>query len=84
MMLNPKAEALAFRIWAVCAPLGWDITVSDCAKQSGDRLAAVRRVVHLKGWSHRFRAGTRYNPRAPLISGTMYNITEEDLGGLLK
>ena len=84
MMLNPKTEALAFRIWAICDPVGWDISVSDCAKQSGERLASVRRVVHLKGWTHRFRSCIRYNPRAPMISGAMYKISEEDLGGLLK
>lgn len=55
MALSPRSEALAFRIWAYCEPLGWDVTMQDVADALGVHCNRVVRMAGLKGWSGRFR-----------------------------
>tara|TARA_R110000737_G_scaffold139488_5_gene170312 strand:- start:3 stop:254 length:252 start_codon:yes stop_codon:yes gene_type:complete len=82
MKMNPKTEALAFRIWQHCEPLGWDITLADCAKQMGERLGSVRRVVVVKDWGNRFRAKAS-SWRYHVSPSTPSKIRAEELKGLI-
>lgn len=61
MALNPKTEALAFRIWAHCEPRSWNLNMSDLADALGESTHRVRMVVQKKGWLSRLRASkTQY------------------------
>lgn len=53
--MSPRLEAYAFRIWAYAEPLGWDVSVSDIARETGIRPNIVGRVVNEKGWASRLR-----------------------------
>lgn len=54
-MVNPKTEALAFRIWAYASPLGWDCTINEIADELGENRQRVNAVCRLKAWSGRLR-----------------------------
>lgn len=56
MTLSLKSEALAFRVWQVAEPLGWNLTYADAADLLGESRARVRTIAHMKGWTNRFRA----------------------------
>ncbi len=56
MGINPKTEALAFRIWAYAAPLGWNCTFAEAADHLGISTRQVAAVCVVKGWNSRFRA----------------------------
>ncbi|WP_121064675.1 hypothetical protein [Chachezhania antarctica] len=54
--VNPTTEAIAFRVWQHCEPIGWNCTVADAAEAVGEPLSRVRRIIGHKGWGGRFRA----------------------------
>ena len=54
--LKVKRDALAYRIWAYCEPLGWDCTVRNVADALGVHWNAVRRISAINGWGNRFRS----------------------------
>jgi uncharacterized protein YjcR len=54
--MKPATEALAYRIWALCQPRGWGMTLKDCAEELGENPNRVRAVVGHKGWADRFKA----------------------------
>jgi hypothetical protein len=56
MSRSPRTEALAYRVWAHCTPLGWDCTVKQCADALGVSWQSVRDAAKAKGWLHRFRS----------------------------
>ena len=53
--MNARTEALAFRIWAHCEPLGWDCTVKDVAEALGVRWQRVNAICHHRNWTNRLR-----------------------------
>ena len=53
--LSPRSEALAFRIWRECEPIGWNCTVSECAAALDVPQPRVTSIVRAKGWTGRFR-----------------------------
>ena len=53
--MTPRSHTLAYRIWAHCEPIGWDITNADLAKSLGEPAGRVNGVVMRKGWHHRLR-----------------------------
>lgn len=55
MGLSARSQALAFRIWQVAQPAGWDMTIAEAADRLGAPLPSVRAVVVCKGWASRFR-----------------------------
>ena len=55
--MNPKTEALAFRIWQHCEPLAWNLTIGECAEALGETPMRVGKVAKRKDWTTRFRAG---------------------------
>lgn len=54
--MNPKTEALAFRIWAYSDPRDWNVTTIDVAEALEVDRNRVSRVVALKRWAGRFRS----------------------------
>jgi len=54
--LSAHSEAIAFRIWAHCAPSGWDYTHKEVADAIGVSALSVVSVCNLKGWNRRLRA----------------------------
>lgn len=74
--MNARQETLAYLVWAHCQPIGWDITMSQCADAIGAPLGRVRGVVQVKGWSGRFRsvlfdeAGLIFGQRSRGVSRT--------------
>lgn len=54
--MNPRSEALAFRIWAHCKPIGWDCTMADLAERLDEPVERIRAVVGRKGWTGRLRS----------------------------
>ena len=72
---SPKTEALAFRIWAHCQPLGWDTDVREIADHLGVSFQQVAGICRSKGWSNRLRVrydGT-YRVRLVTDSGAPAN-----------
>lgn len=57
--MNPRTEALAYRIWAYARPLGWDCTAHDIADALGEPWQRVSRVCAVKGWGNRLRKRER-------------------------
>ena len=57
---NPRTAALAYRIWAYCAPRGWNCTVGEVAEELGERMHVVRQVCIQKKWNERL-AGVSVN-----------------------
>lgn len=54
--MSARDEALAFRIWAYCEPLGWDVTSTDIAREMGAPRSKVAAVLARKGWTSRIRS----------------------------
>lgn len=50
-----RREALAFRIWAIAAPAGWNMTLGEIADVLGESINRVRGVSQHKGWHRRIR-----------------------------
>ena len=48
-------EALAFRIWQVCHPIGWDCTMSEAGEAVNATAQKVGHIARQKGWKSRFR-----------------------------
>jgi hypothetical protein len=80
--LQPKTHALAYRIWAYCEPLGWNVTIEDVAEALDVKEPRVLHVSKVKGWQTRFRKGKKYRPnRCPPItknSDTFQRLTREN------
>ena len=53
--MTPQQEAIAFRIWAHCEPLGWDVTIPDIAEALDLTKQRVIGICVSKGWVDRFR-----------------------------
>ncbi len=62
MKISPSSEALAFRIWAYAHPKGWDVLLTDVAKDLNVSIAQVRWVVTAKRWNSRFRGLSSFDP----------------------
>lgn len=60
--MKPASEALAYRVWALCQPRGWGMTLKDCADELGENVNRVRAVAHHKGWLGRFRMTATSDP----------------------
>ena len=55
--LSPATQALAYRIWAHCQPIGWNCTIAEIADALGVDWRRVQSTMVLKGWSGRVRRG---------------------------
>ena len=52
---NPRAAALAYRIWAYCAPRGWNCTITEIADELGEKRNAISLMCYRKKWLDRLR-----------------------------
>jgi hypothetical protein len=59
--MTPRQQALAYRIYCHCAPIGWNCTMAEAARALGASLGAVRMAVIAKGWTHRLRRTVRHS-----------------------
>lgn len=57
-MFSPPVEAQAFRLWAWARDRDWNCTMLEASEALAEPVERVARVAQLKGWSHRFRAGS--------------------------
>jgi hypothetical protein len=57
--MGPKLETLAFRIWQIADPVGWDITVQALADELEVSKRDIKAVLNRKGWANRVRADRR-------------------------
>ena len=53
--LSPRSSALAYRIWAVANPRGWDLTLRELADELGESFDRVRSICMHAGWAGRLR-----------------------------
>ena len=53
--MNPKSEALAYRIWAFCEPRGWNVTISEVADALNEPTTTVHNIMRHRRWSSRIR-----------------------------
>lgn len=51
------SNALAFQIWRVASPIGWNMTIAEVAEAISRQPASVANVARARGWLNRFRAG---------------------------
>jgi len=69
-MLQPRTEALAYRIWWHAQAAGWDLTLYDLAELTGESWHRVRAVCQRKNWLSRLRVQTpQSDPRHTFFSG---------------
>jgi hypothetical protein len=54
----PAVMALRFRIWAIAAPKGWDMTIAEVAEALGENPRRIAGIVRYAGWLPRFRTVT--------------------------
>ncbi|HDZ82789.1 MAG TPA: hypothetical protein ENH56_16360 [Roseobacter sp.] len=73
--MTPRGHAIAFRIWQLCKPLGWDCTQSEIADALGEPVGTVRNVIKLKNWGGRLR-GTNAQYRS--TGGNSYAIAADN------
>ena len=48
-----RREALAYRIWSIAEPNGWNITLRDIADTLGESIHRVRGAIRMKNWQNR-------------------------------
>lgn len=60
---NPRAMALAYRIWAHAAPRGWNCTIEDLAEAMDVTVQQVGVILYRKGWAGRLRVIERATER---------------------
>lgn len=56
--MTPRSQAIAFRIWQHCEPIGWDCNIKDVADALGVSWKVINGVAVAKGWNTRFRKDT--------------------------
>ncbi len=56
---NPKAEALAFRIWAYAEPLGWNCSILEISEALSVSPQRVSGMCQSKNWLQRLRHAKR-------------------------
>ena len=62
--LSPATQALAYRIWAHCQPIGWNCSITEIADALGVDWHRVNWTLLRKGWSGRVRASRRMGKEA--------------------
>lgn len=71
--MNPRTEALAFRIWAFASASNWDCSIHDIATALGETPQRIASVCSKKKWGSRLRSS------GPFYLDTKAN-TEEGWG----
>ncbi|QQA43939.1 hypothetical protein [Pelagovum pacificum] len=88
MKLSPRSEALAYRIWGHCTPIGWNCTMREVAEALEEDRSRISSIANKKGWSDRFRRSGRHmhfrgDDPPTTTHGMLLRIDEEleNLGG---
>lgn len=70
---NPRAEALAFRIWVWCSEREWRTTVGEIAEAFDMKPNAVRGMAQARGWTRRLGGvvDKGIDPTRPVRSGLL-------------
>ena len=55
-MTSPRTEALAYRIWSVANPRGWNMTCTEIADELDETTARIRSILSAKKWGGRLRS----------------------------
>ena len=53
--MHPRRERIAFQIYQIAEPLGWDITVTELAERLNLTRSEVGWICNKKGWMPRLR-----------------------------
>lgn len=53
--MTPEQMSLAYRIWGVCEPVGWNLTPGDIADLLEVSHQQVVHILRLKRWQNRVR-----------------------------
>lgn len=61
MTLSPASQALAYRIWGYCNPLGWGQTSADVAQALDETPQRISAIVRRKNWQERFIMTVSHN-----------------------
>lgn len=69
--MTPKNEALAFRIWQYCTPIGWDCTSVEVAHAIDVSHIRVCEILNTKKWTTRLRSTHRRKGVGKAHSGTL-------------
>lgn len=72
--MTPRAEAIAYRIWAFAMPRGWNVTVGQAAAHLGLSIPLVTSVCRRKRWIGRFRVTSTSDSAALGTAGRMFGI----------
>ena len=67
--MNPRAEALRFRIWQYAAPLEWNVTCREIAEAMGVSFGSVRQILRYTGWHNRVRVGSTHSSQRQHFEG---------------
>ena len=54
--MTPRSQATALRVWQLCDPMGWDLTIAEVAAELGKPKSYISSVCRQKGWMGRLRA----------------------------
>ena len=66
--MNPRIEAIAFRIWQFCKPREWNTTVVEVADALDLPMTTVRNLCIKRGWSNRMRVMSHDHMSQPAYS----------------
>jgi len=78
--MNPKQEALDFKIWQLCNEYEWNLTSKEIAQHLDITLQAVKFSLTRKNWTSRIRTlsnGQMPGNRSPITS---FHEIKEELG----
>jgi len=53
--MNPRTQAIAYRIWCHADPRGWDVSIPELAEALEVRKGVIIGVCQHKGWLDRLR-----------------------------
>jgi neutral trehalase len=76
--LNPRNEAVAFRVWQDCQTHGWYRTIHDIADSIDEPVNRLVQILQLKRWTGRIRRIQIENIDVPLKTVRV----DEALGGI--
>ena len=82
--MNPRIEAIAFRIWQYCKPREWNTTVVEIADALDLPMTTVRNLCTKRGWSNRLRvmsSDAATHPGFNYLDSAVEEIASNRLGG---
>lgn len=79
--MSARSDALAFRIWQIAEPLGWDCTVREIADDLGESWHRVHHICFHRRWTELLRKSSAYDTKYnSSVYDPMHGLT--DLAGM--